>query len=95
MLFTILTSLLLICLLHYLYIFFINTLTTPKTIDLIHRPLAQYNEIHKTINSAHSAHSSLHNIDQMPLNSQTSQPLKSDNMQDELRSFLHDLKRDI
>lgn len=38
-------SLVLICLLHYLYFFFIDTLTVPKIRDLIHKPLERYNEI--------------------------------------------------
>lgn len=38
-------SLVLICLLHYLYFFLIDTLTVPKIRDLIHKPLERYNEI--------------------------------------------------
>jgi|AntAceMinimDraft_18_1070375.scaffolds.fasta_scaffold02358_9 hypothetical protein len=38
-------SLILIFLLHYLYFFFVDTLTVPRTRDLIHKPLERYNEI--------------------------------------------------
>jgi len=38
-------SLILIILIHHLYFFFKNTLSTPKTKDLIHKPFDFYNEI--------------------------------------------------
>ena len=38
-------SLILIMLVHYLYSFFINTLTVPKVRDLINKPTERYNEI--------------------------------------------------
>jgi hypothetical protein len=43
-------SLLLIFLMHYLYNFFKNTLTTPKIKDLVNKPSERYNEILNTIN---------------------------------------------
>lgn len=41
----IIISFILICLLHYLYLFFIDTLTVPKIRDLIHKPIERYNEM--------------------------------------------------
>ena len=38
-------SLVLIVLVHYLYSFFIDTLTVPKVRDLINKPVERYNEI--------------------------------------------------
>lgn len=38
-------SLVLIILIHYLYSFFIDTLTVPKVKDLIHNPTERYNKI--------------------------------------------------
>ena len=38
-------SLVLILLVHYLYSFFIDTLTVPKVKDLVNKPIQQYNDI--------------------------------------------------
>jgi hypothetical protein len=43
-------SFLLIFLLHYLYTFFLQNLTSPKIKDLINRPNEQYNNIMSSIN---------------------------------------------
>ena len=45
----IITSLVLIILIHYLYAFFKNTLTVPKVRDLVNKPTQRYNEILATI----------------------------------------------
>jgi hypothetical protein len=42
-------SLVLIMLIHYLYSFFKQTLTIPKTKDLVNRPADAYKEIYETI----------------------------------------------
>lgn len=42
-------SLILIILIHYIYIFFKNNLTTPKIKDLVNKPPQQYNEIYKSM----------------------------------------------
>ena len=39
----------LIALIHYLYMFFRNNLTTPKVIDLVNRPNQEYKKIYNTI----------------------------------------------
>ena len=44
-------SLILIILIHHLYLFFKQNLTTPKIKDLVNKPLNNYNDIYKTINS--------------------------------------------
>ena len=45
----IILSLILIILVHYIYIFFKNNLTTPKIKDLVNKPSQQYNEIYKSM----------------------------------------------
>lgn len=45
----------LIALVHYLYMFFRNNLTTPKVIDLVNRPAQEYNKIYNTINNNKSS----------------------------------------
>jgi hypothetical protein len=88
----IMNSLLLIVLLHYLYMFFINTLTEPKTIDMIHNPLAQYNEIQETLTRRGRAPMPPPPIQNLVVDvAAVTSP--TDTMQDELRSFLQDLKR--
>ena len=44
-------SLILIILIHHLYFFFKNTLSTPKTKDLINKPLDFYNKINSNASS--------------------------------------------
>lgn len=69
-------SLLLIVLVHYLYSFFKNTLTTPKMKDLVNKPIERYNEIYTTINENKA--------------SSISNETKND-MQNELKDFLQNL----
>lgn len=47
--FQILIYIVLIGLLHYLYLFFRNNLTTPKVIDLVKRPTTEYKKMYDTI----------------------------------------------
>ena len=42
-------SIIFIVLLHHIYTFFINNLTTPKVKDLINKPKRQYDDIYKNI----------------------------------------------
>ncbi len=42
-------SFILIILVHYIYIFFKNNLTTPKIKDLVNKPSQQYKEIYKSM----------------------------------------------
>lgn len=76
-------SLTLIILLHHLYTFLMNTLTVPKTKDLITKPKEQYKDIFQTIQKSNSA-----NIQQSDNNKKT-----NTDMADELSSFLNDLKK--
>ena len=74
-----LLSLLLIFLIHYLYIFFLQNLTTPKVKDLVNRPNEQYENIMKSLRSEDSTKKH----EQMKTNSG-----KSNAMKDELKNFL-------
>ena len=79
----IIISLVLIMLLHYLYSFFKNTLTVPKVKDLVNKPTERYNEILKTIQTPNPKASA----------PSASEPEIKTEMQNELRSFLQDLKK--
>mgnify|MGYP003347444266 CR=1 FL=1 len=70
-------SLILIMLIHYLYSFFINTLTVPKVRDLINKPTERYNEI---LSSEPNKTSETPNVD-------------TNEMQAELRDFLSNIKK--
>ena len=72
----------LIALMHYLYIYFKNNLTTPKIKDLINKPLEDYKKIYKT----------LHNNENAP-NVDIQQP-NNDGMKNELKSFFKSLNTD-
>mgnify|MGYP001301608109 FL=1 len=71
-------SLVLIVLVHYLYSFFIDTLTVPKVRDLINKPVERYNEILS-----------------MPSAPTSTPPLKQEDMQQELKDFMNNLKKDV
>lgn len=45
-------SLLIIVCFHYIYDFLKNTLTIPKTIDLVNKPINIYDNIYKTLNTS-------------------------------------------
>ena len=79
----IIISLVLIMLIHYLYSFFKNTLTVPKVRDLVNKPTERYNEILKTIQTSKPKASA----------PSASEPEIKTEMQNELRSFLQDLKQ--
>lgn len=90
---SVILSLLLISIIHYLYIFLKNNLTQPKIKDLIHHPKKEYEDILELINTgkkepqhSNTDSSSTTKIDDLPDNSNTVEPL--DNMQDELSKFL-------
>ena len=74
-------SLMLIILVHYLYSFFINTLTVPKVRDMINKPNQRYSEI----------------VSEATANARAPRPENAvvetaSAMEDELKSFLQDLK---
>lgn len=71
-------SLVLIILVHYLYSFFIDTLTVPKVKDLIHNPTERYNQIVTDASNGHN------NIAPTP---------DATKMNEELRDFLSNIKK--
>ena len=72
-------SLLLIFLIHYLYVFFLQNLTTPKVKDLVNRPNEQYHDIMKSLKSG----------DIPKKNEQANANIMNSNaMKDELKNFL-------
>ena len=71
-------SLILIMLVHYLYSFFINTLTVPKVRDLINKPTERYNEI----------------LSQESQKQPEAPIVDTNEMQAELRDFLSNIKKD-
>jgi hypothetical protein len=75
-------SLLLIVLLHNLYLFFLTTLTVPKIKDLVNKPAARYKEFFAEVD--------------LPLLPPPPPPpppiIKDFTMQNELSTFLKDLK---
>ena len=73
-------SLMLIVLVHYLYSFFLNTLTVPKVRDLVNKPASQYGAIAQA--------SSL-----SPPASAPDASKKEEDMEDELRTFLDTLRK--
>ena len=75
-------SFLLIFLIHYLYSFFKSTLTIPKVRDLVNKPTERYNEMIDTI----KYNDTIKYKDNLNLN-------RDVNMQDELSTFLQDLKK--
>ena len=76
-----LISLILIALIHYLYIYFKNTLTIPKVKDLVNRPTNAYKEIYEIIEN---------NSDKYKNNIS----LKTNGMKDELKTYLSNLNKD-
>ena len=47
----IIISIVLIVSIHYIYIFFKNNLTIPKTKDLVKKPIEQYKKIYTSLNN--------------------------------------------
>lgn len=78
----VLLSMILIVLIHYLYCYFINTLTVPRVKDLINKPIEQYTNITSILNNEKD------NITEKAPND------VSNNMKDELTNFLNNMKID-
>ena len=78
-------SLLLIALLHNLYLFFQKTLTVPKIKDLVHKPVARYEELLATTKVPLAQSTALPSINPPALATEQT-------MQLELSTFLKDLK---
>lgn len=77
---TTIISLILIFLVHYLYDFFKTNLTVPKIKDLVNRPNDKYNDIMDTIQNNNSQKQ--HQSSEIP------KVNESQNMKDELKSYL-------
>lgn len=81
----VLLSMILIVLIHYLYCYFINTLTVPRVKDLINKPIEQYTNITSILNNEKN------NNDE---NTEKISNDVSNNMKDELTNFLNNMKID-
>ena len=57
----IIISVVLIVTVHYIYIFFKNNLTVPKTKDLVKKPTEQYKKIYSSINTSKQENKSMKN----------------------------------
>ena len=57
----IIISVVLIVTVHYIYIFFKNNLTVPKTKDLVKKPTQQYQKIYNSINKSKEENKSMKN----------------------------------
>ena len=57
----IIISVVLIVTIHYIYIFFKNNLTVPKTKDLVKKPTEQYKKIYSSINTSKQENKSMKN----------------------------------
>ena len=57
----IIISVVLIVTVHYIYIFFKNNLTVPKTKDLVKKPTEQYKKIYNSINKPKSENKNMKN----------------------------------
>ena len=82
---TIVISLLLIALIHYLYIFFKDTLTVPKVKDLVNKPAKRYDEMFDSIR--------INNIGIGQQGTGQQGTGQQPSMQDELKNFLSELKK--
>ena len=92
---SVILSLLLISIIHYLYIFLKDNLTQPKIKDLIHHPKKEYEDILNLINNNDS---SSYNVDESTENTTTKidnlpesnnpESYLDNNMQNELSQFL-------
>ena len=71
----IILSLVLIMLVHYIYVFFKDNLTTPKIKDLVNKPIRQYDEIYKS----------------MGVRTVEQDPSEKDTMKAELATYLKEL----
>lgn len=102
---TVLFSIFFIAIIHYLYLFFVNNLTTPIVKDLVHSPSNKYEHMFHIINNSNSNLNS--NTVQSDSNSTPINDLKYDlsdlipnnnmppnNMKDELKSFLQEQLND-
>ena len=82
-----LISIILIFLVHYLFIFFRDTLTVPKIKDLVNKPNRKYDEILSTVQTTKK------NTTQSDKKTSTITSETKATMKNQLHSFLNDLKK--
>ena len=87
----IITSLILIILIHYLFNFFKDTLTTPKIKDLIQEPLMRYKNIENITNNANNNIGTT-SIEEIIDNKDFKNNNEND-MKSELKNFFNELKQ--
>jgi len=97
---TIVFSIFFITIIHYLYLFFVNNLTTPIVKDLVHIPSNKYENMFHIINNSNhnSNHNNNTNIDNLhydlsdliPNNEPNIVQNNEPNMKDELKCFLQE-----
>ena len=88
-------SLTLILLLHYLYTFFISTLTIPKVKDLVTLPQQKYDELFNSLEQnksiqGNNGNNGNDNLPPLPSSSSSSLP-SSQSMKDELIRFMKEI----
>lgn len=85
-------SLIFIFLLHYLYSFFISTLTIPKVKDLVTLPQQKYDELFHSLeqNKSIQRNNGNDNLPPLPSSSSSSLP-SSQSMKDELIRFMKEI----
>lgn len=92
----IITSLILIILIHYLFNFFKDTLTTPKVKDLIQEPLMRYKNIENiTNNTSNSNNKDIIGTTSMEeiIDKKDFENNNESDMKSELKNFFNDLKQ--
>ena len=89
-----LLSLVLILLVHHLYIYFKNTLTIPKTKDLVNKPKETYNEIYDIIKkNPENTNVNANNKDKKEISiSENKFVSDNKNMKEELQMFVNELE---
>ena len=89
---TILLSLVIIGVVHYLYIFFKDNLTQPKIKDLLHHPKQEYEDIYNMIHNPSSSSQVSHEpmVNSGTTDIDTLPKPKAESMKDELSQFLLD-----
>lgn len=65
---TVLFSIFFIAIIHYLYLFFMNNLTTPIVKDLVHTPSNKYEHMFHIINNSNSNIKSNYDSNNTPIN---------------------------
>lgn len=96
--FTIIISIITIFIMHFLYEYFKQNLTTPKIKDLISKPKKEYENIYNIIKDGSKGQSTLLDKDNRSNNPNTINPntinpntINKDLIKDELKNFFNDL----